>query len=471
MLSGDDLQIIWRRQRERFARLRYGQHAYSGGDVLIQQQLATMPLDPVAMSSALVTYFWQAQQHYVASDKTLAYYPGHPSIYGARNDAIEGVTRLMPLWAAYATSPYQDATLGSAMLQQLRHSLVNGTKPLGAGYWGPIGHKSTLICEGADVALALWLTKDALWTELTLVERQAILTWLRQAVGKKTADNNWHLFVVLIDLVLASLDPTHTFSSRDRLHRVQSFYVSDGCFSDGPEGLIDFYNAWGFHYLLFWIHEIGGQPVPENATDALQEYCNWYQYLFTRNGLPLFGRSLCYRFAVSGPLLSCALLSQESVSPGIALGAYSTTWQYFVQRGGLQHGRPTQGVFGDDLRWLDPYSGPASSFWGTRSMVLFYYGARRLDWQSVAPATLPADRSNVNLVVPALAARIKTEAQRGRAVISFDHHRLQMAEIPLRLPSVKDRLRQQVFGSAVRPANNLQKAGLSDFSSDLEIYR
>jgi hypothetical protein len=189
--------------------------------------------------------------------------------------------------------------------------------------------------------------------------------------------------------------------------------------------------------------------------------------------LPLFGRSLCYRFAVSGPLLSCALLSPQTVNAGIALGAYSATWQYFVQHGGLQHGRPTQGVFGDDLRWLDPYSGPASSFWGTRSMVLFYYVARRLDWRSIHPATLPAERSNMELFVPALAARIKTDARLGRTVISFDRHRHrhQMAEIPLLRPSMKDKLRQQVFGRAVRPANNLQKAGLSNFSSDLDVYR
>jgi len=420
MLSVDDLQIIWRRQNERLARLRYGRRAYSVGDALIQQQLATAPLDPVAMSSALVTYFWQAQEHYVVPDKTLAYYPGHPSIYGVRNDAIEGVTRLMPLWAAYATSPYQEAALRSAMLQQLRQSLVNGTDPLGAGYWGAIGHKSTLICEGADIALAIWLTRDELWADLTLVERQAILAWLRQAVGKDTADNNWHLFVVLIDFILTALDPTHRFSSMDRLRRVQSFYVSDGCFKDGPDGLIDFYNAWGFHYLLFWIHEIAGPMVADFAIDALEQYCRWYQYLFTSNGLPLFGRSLCYRFAVSGPLLSFALVSPQSMNVGIAIGAYSATWQYFVQRGGLRHGRPTQGVFGDDLRWLDPYSGPASSLWGTRSMVLFYYVARRLDWRTIQPATLPAERSNVELGVPALAARIQTDARLGRTVVRAD---------------------------------------------------
>jgi len=471
MLAVDDFQIIWQRQTERFARLRYGRRAYANGDAPIQQQLATAPLDPVVMSSALVTYLWQAQQHYVSPDKTLAYYPGHPSIYGARNDAIEGVTRLMPLWAAYASSPYEDAALRSAMLQQLRQSLVNGTDPMSGSYWGSIGHKSTLICEGADIALAIWLTKDDLWVDLTLTERRPILAWLRHAVGKDTADNNWHLFVVLIDLILTTLDPTHRFKSADRLRRVQSFYVSDGCFKDGPKGLIDFYNAWGFHYLLFWIHEIGGPLVADFAIDALEQYCRWYQYLFTSNGLPLFGRSLCYRFAVSGPLLSCALVSPQSMNAGIALGAYSATWQYFVRRGGLQHGRPTQGVFGDDLRWLDPYSGPASSLWGTRSLVLFYYVARRLDWRTIQSATLPAERSNVELVVPALAARIQTDARLGRTVISFDQHQHQMPDIALQVPSLKDKLRQQVFGSAVRPANNLQKAGLKTFGSDLEMYR
>ena len=471
MWSAAELRRVGRLQRERIQRRWCMNRVFDDHDRGIARLVADSGSDAVALTSSLVAYFWHAHAHYRHHDGTLAYYPGQPSIYGARNDAIEGVTRLLPLWAAFSTSRYQDASLSGPMSHAVKQALVHGTNPGHVGYWGPIGHRSTLICEGADIALALWLARDTVWNDLDAAERRQVLAWLKQAVGKQTADNNWHLFVVLIDLVLTTLDPEHVFSSQDRLRRVQDFYVSDGCFKDGPNGQVDFYNAWGFQYLLFWVHEISDTLVGGHYVDSLAQFCSWFQYLFTRRGLPLFGRSLCYRFAACGPLLSCALVAPATVSPGVAVAAYLANWQYFAGQGGLRYGRPTQGVFGDDVRWLDPYSGPASSFWGTRSIVLFCYVSRHLDWRHVAVEPLPAERHNLDLPVAALAARIKTVTSRQESVVQFDHHQRQISEIVLSQPSVSDKLRQLVYATACRPAHNLQKAGLAQFSSTLDIYR
>jgi len=471
MLSAGNIRKILQMQQERLARIAYRKGRFCDQDEFLQEQMVACGTNAIAMSDHLVGYFWRAYRHYVDDLGTLAYYPGYPSIYGARNDAIEGVSRLLPLWAAYSSCPFGDAAMSQSMRQQIRRSLVQGTDPAHAGYWGPMRHRSTLICEGADVALCIWLCRSSLWVEFGSRDQGLILTWLKQAVGKDTADNNWHLFVVLIDAILANLDPAHRFTSHDRLRRVREFYLSDGCFRDGPNGPVDFYNAWGFHYLLYWISEIAPELAADMACDALTKFCNWYQYLFTTDGLPLFGRSLCYRFAACGPLLSCAAVSPATISPGVAVSAYVANWQYFAKHGGLRFGRPTQGVFGDDLRWLDPYSGPASSFWSTRSIVLFCYVARQLDWRTVAPETLPAERQNVEVRVQGLAAWIRTNMDRRESVVQFDAPRKQPSDIRLLRPGKVDKLRQWVYASASRPGNNLLRDGLGQFSSKLDIYR
>jgi hypothetical protein len=462
-----DARTILRFQRERMLRWWHRRPDWVEQDAALQAEAAHWTQDASAMVGRLIGYFWAGHQHYRDRHGRLAYYPGLPSIYGARNDAIEGVTRLMPLWAAYAASPDPDAARAEAMLQALAQTLRNGTDPAHAGYWGDIGHRSTLICEAADVALALWLGRQQLWPRLSPPEQLQVVHWLGQAVGKRTADNNWHLFVATVDAVLVHLAPGHRFSSHALLARVQSFAVSDGCYTDGPKGAVDFYNAWGFHYSLYWLAEMGA-CAPDRA---LAEFCTWYQWLFTPDGLPLFGRSMCYRHAACVPLLLCAARAPDVVSPGVAKAALLANWRSFTTRGGVRAGRPTQGVFGEDVRWLDPYSGPASSLWGIRSLVAFLYTARRLDWSAVGSAPLPAADRSWHIHVKGLGGTLQADAAcQGVTWLVFDDLAGDAAST-LRPRTGRDRLREWIYGVASRPVNNLRKAGLSRFSSLLTEYR
>ncbi len=452
-------QRIRRFQVERWARWRRKRPDWTQQDAPLQALLAAGGDDVLAQSRTLLAYFWAGQQHYVDRHGTLADYPGWPSIYGARNDAIEGVSRLLPLWAAALECPLLAPTDVAGMAEHLARALRNGSDPAHPGYWGDIGERSTLICEGADIALALWLARRSVWPQLDAVTQRRLLAWLGQALGRQTADNNWHLFVVLIDAVIADLDPGHRFSSAERLQRVASFRRAQGCFSDGPKGGVDYYNAWGFHYLLFWLHEIDAQAYGSLARETLPDFCDWYRWLFARDGsMPLFGRSLCYRFATPLPLLCAARLQPERLRE--ALTVYQRVWQFFGAAGGLRAGRPTQGVFGEQLHWLDPYSGPASSFWGTRSLLLYLYLA-----PSEGPAELEAGPRT--LLLDGLGAQLELDAGRGQVRLRFAPQ--PAARVVLR--GWRDRLREAVYAVASRPANSLRAQGQTEFDSGLEVYR
>ena len=417
-----------------------------------------------------VRYFWNAQQHYLDSDHTIAYYPGYPSIYGAQSDAIEGVTRLLPLWAAYSASPLSaHSDLQAEMRVHLRNVLSKGTSRHERGYWGAIDHRSTLICEASDVALAVWLARDNLWQSLDSLERTSITEWLAQAIGKKTADNNWHLFVVLIDAVLSIMKPGHRFSSQERLDRVVKMYVGEGCFRDGFGGHVDLYNAWGFHYSLYWLSRIRPDLAPAFYGDALREYCSWYQYLFTDSGFPLHGRSLCYRLAVSTPLFALAALNKGG-GGGIALTALCASWRYFIARGALAKGRPTQGVLGDELLWLDPYSGPASAFWGVRPLVILYHSAHEIDWSDLNPLPLPITGGDLNRYLPSVGVRIVCDSRADMSAVSFDSCVSTNMTEPVP-QSWKQRVKELIYGYGVRPSNNLMDLGVSKFDSTLAHYK
>ncbi len=436
-----------------------------GVDEAVRQRLAAPGITAGQAAEALVDYFWQTHQHALDRHGTLADYPGWPSMYGARNDAIEGTARLAPLWAVCVAGGFGPPARVEAMRRHLERLFAHGCDPAHPGYFGAIGDRSTLICEAHDLALSLWISREQVFERLPARVQQRCTDWLAQAVGRATADNNWHLFVVMVDAVLAQLRPGHRFVSDDRWQRIWSFERADGCFVDGPKGHVDLYNAWGFHYPMGWLARIRPELGAGRIDEALAGFCGWYAWLFTEEGMPLFGRSLCYRHASSAPLLRCAAVRPDVVPPGVASAAFLAVWRWFSREGGLRAGRPTQGVFDDDLRWLDVYSGPASSLWGVRSLVEFLAGDAAV--RGATPEALPAHGGRFDRFVDGLGARVR--AADGSAELLFPGEPGPV--VPVREPSWRDTLRQWRHATASRPDNNRLKAGEKRFDSGLDLYR
>jgi hypothetical protein len=425
------------------------------------------------VAQALVAYLWQGQRCYTDKHGTAAYYPGEPSIYGARCDAIEGVTRLLPLWAAYVGWPHADPKVVGELRNAVAKALDHGTDPGHKGYWGDITHRSTLICEAADVALCAWLLRHNLHELLPGPALDRLLAWLAQAVGKETADNNWHLFVAFVDACLAQLRPGHQFSSQSRLRRVDEFRVASGCFRDGPQGRVDFYNAWAFHYLIFWLRQMDTPSMPAAWHGVLDDFCSWYRWLFGSGGLPLFGRSLCYRFAAPVPLLARGLLNPgDTTAANEAAGHFCALTKFFAAHGGLRDGCFSQGVLGADVRWVDPYSGPASALWGSRAAVLLLVGDHQIHWGRVEhPPKPPIPRAPHSVIeVPGLGASILVDSAGDGRCVEFEAQNGASVQ-HVRHRSPRDKLRQWLRAQASRPQNNLLDMGWRRFESDLREYR
>src|SRR5690606_37756322 len=88
----DSLALMYRGQQQNLARWRVAKAPFSELDESIKHDFSDPGLTEVEKIQCLLSYLWQANQHCLSDDATLAYYPGLPSIYGARNDGIEGVS-------------------------------------------------------------------------------------------------------------------------------------------------------------------------------------------------------------------------------------------------------------------------------------------------------------------------------------------------------------------------------------------
>ncbi len=360
---------------------------------------------------AIFQYFVEGYQFYRSKAGALVNYPGLPSSHGSLIDRVEGFTRMAPLMGAwlYAGRPNQlnlqdGGTIDLA--KTLRDAIVAGTNPQSGEYWGQMKHGDQRIVEAADVALTLWLTRKQVWDVLAPKQQTRIARWLAQVNKKRVPDNNWHLFVVLVNAVLIDLRRTEGSPKLldDHYQSIKKFYRGDGWFTDGVrEGeRFDYYNAWGIHYALYWLSKIRPELDLEFITKATTRFAEDYQYLFSTAGFPIYGRSICYRIALPVPLLIAADKNSKLISPGLARRAMDVTWQYFIRNGALRAGTVTQGYCGADERLLDQYSGQGSCLWSLRSLIIALSFAEDSDyWQStLQPLPIECRDYSVKLSVP-----------------------------------------------------------------------
>lgn len=359
----------------------------------------------------LAAYFIEGFLTYSSSQGGLAHYPGLKSGNGARSDGLEGFSRMAPVLATLASQPGSPKlTLPSGrkvdVTEILARGVTAGTNPASPDYWGEIAHYDQRIVEAADIALALWLARDTVWHRLPVATRAHVVTWLSGVNGRRTVDNNWHLFVAQVNVVLKALGERYRQEEIvGRLARVGQFHLGDGWFRDGSEGEVDYYNAWGFHYHLLWL----GRIDPTLGADLARPMARFAQqllHLFGPNGMPAMGRSMCYRLAATAPLIQQSALSPSPIDPRQARRALDLTWRFFLANGAARRGRITQGYCGDDPSILQSYSGPASCLWSLRSLVAaLAIPAEHPFWTEV-PRPLPVEMGNFDVRLPAAGLRV-----------------------------------------------------------------
>lgn len=350
----------------------------------------------------LFGYFVDGFVRHAAPGFSRIHYPGMPSIRGHSITGLEGFARTAPLLAAWLHSGREPKPGGRDLAAMLGEGILLGTRRGGLGYWGDITDDDQRMVEAADVARTLWLSRSYLWDRWGEADKAQVAGWLLQVnTSRIRVRNNWLLFPEIVNAALNALGWPAPLGFENYREFKALHYRGHGWFFDIPEG-IDFYNCWGIGYDLYWLDCLAPHLDRLFLTEAIRQSADLTAHLLSPRGIPIMGRSVCYRTAVPVPVVAAAHLWPDGEWPGLARRSMTAVWDYFVRRGLLTDGTMTMGYWGNDPRLIDAYTGPGSSHWGLRSLVLALMCPDDAPIWRGKPVRLPVETRNYDLRLPEL---------------------------------------------------------------------
>ncbi|MFB4270624.1 DUF2264 domain-containing protein [Nonomuraea sp. GTA35] len=297
--------------------------------------------------------------------------PGRASRSGPVSDGLEGYARTFMLAAFRIAGAGGDVPPG--LLERYASGLTAGTDPAHPYAWPALTDMSQQLVEAASIALALHETRPWLFDRLSPAQQERVVDWLAGFVGRRTPENNWVLFRVIVEQFLAGVGgPYEPAEISGGLERIEEWYAGDGWYSDGKGKNFDYYCGWALHlYPSLWARMSGDTARRELYAGRLRRFLEQYQHFFAADGGPVHqGRSLTYRFATVAPLWLGALTGASPLPPGRTRRIAGRVLRHFAERGAPDE----RGLL--SLGWYDPfppiaqsYSGPASPYWASKAFL------------------------------------------------------------------------------------------------------
>jgi hypothetical protein len=321
--------------------------------------------------------------------------PGRVTGDGVRRESMETVGRSF-LLAAPRIAGSSDAAADSH-LEWYSRALLAGTRPGGAEEWPtgvtcrtPLPGVTNSIVEAANIAFGLHLTREKLWDHLGRGEQRQLAAWLLHHARAEVWQNNWQLFPAMAEGFLRSVgeDVSGTIGQRN-VARVESWYLGDGWYTDGPEHSIDYYNAWAIHpYLWAWYRMTDSVVTFEGRRylERLGSFVESYSRLFARDGSVLhIGRSLTYRTAVLAALWCAEISGVNPLGAGATRRLASGVLSRFVEKGVGADGPLSLG-------WYRPFEPMCQDYSGFGSPYLAGIGFLGLALPDDAPVWVDVER-------------------------------------------------------------------------------
>lgn len=205
-----------------------------------------------------------------------------------------------------------------------------------------IGFANQSITEIAAYLVTVHFAKEVLWDNLNKEVRDEIAHWIQNqamiALKNSWPNNHWWYPILSIEILkqLGYYDPEAEPYMKKGYAELEALYVGNGWYCDGKEfGRFDYYEAWAHHtYTLLWI------LVADKRADGYAEKCRCYRkrseeflrffakYFDEDGGVPAYGRSLSYRFAMTAPFGLAALVGCD-LDLGLAKSIILKNMDYF----------------------------------------------------------------------------------------------------------------------------------------------
>lgn len=336
--------------------------------------------------------------------------PGRVTADGERRESMETIGRSL-LMAA----PRIRGAKGEDQLQLAawyKEALLAGTAIDGPESWprgvtcrSPLLGITNSIVESANIAFSLFISKDWLWESFNGDEKKQVADWLRHHARLEVWGNNWQLFPAMAEGFLRSVgeDVSGCTGARN-VARVESWYLGDGWYTDGPEHSIDYYNAWAIHpYLWAWYEMTGSWDSYEGKRykERLAAYVKTQSAMYAPDGSVLHvGRSLAYRTAVLGAIWCSELAGVNPLTPGQTRRLASGVLANFTQHGVGIESAPNLGWYQEHLPGAQEYSGFGSAYLGGMGFLGLALPAEHPIW-SETENEQASDGEDFSLSLPA----------------------------------------------------------------------
>ncbi|MFD8571113.1 DUF2264 domain-containing protein [Streptomyces sp. NPDC059639] len=363
--------------------------------------------------------------------------PGRVTADGPRRESMETVGRSFLLAASLIAGAAPETA--EPLAERYARAMLAGTDPDGPESWprgvtcrAPVTGVTNSIVEAANIAFGLHISRERLWDRLTAPERRRIAGWLRHHARLEVWHNNWQLFPAMAEAFLTSVgEDTSGCTGTRNVARVESWYLEQGWYTDGPEHAIDYYNAWAIHpYLWAWYRMTDRTATAEGARhlDRLGQFVTSYARTVAPDGSMLHvGRSLSYRTGALAAVWCAEISGVNPLSPGATRRLASGVLARFVSHGvGID--RPL------DLGWYRPYEPVAQTYSGFGSAYLAGIGFLGLALGPDAPVWTdteqpqPTDSEFGTHAWPALGWLVTTQRD---GIVRLANHGSDHCEIPV----------------------------------------
>ncbi|WP_334072715.1 MULTISPECIES: DUF2264 domain-containing protein [Paenibacillus] len=283
---------------------------------------------------------------------------------------IEGFSRVLWGMVPLLAGGGED-DLWEVVLEGIRH----GTDPAHPEYWGEVADYDQRLVEMAAFGFALALIPDRIWGPLNERERKHLQEWLGQINRHPCYDCNWLFFNVLVNLGLHKAGlPYDQDQLKANLDRIDSFYLADGWYSDGPGAHCDYYVPFAIHFygLLYAVLMKGEDPkraalIRERAGRFAADFLYW----FAPDGASLpYGRSLTYRFSHSAFWGAMVYAEMEDLPYGVLKGLILRHFRWWFRQPMLDaEGLLTVGYAYPNLVMAENYNSPGSPYWALKAFL------------------------------------------------------------------------------------------------------
>lgn len=344
--------------------------------------LKNNPLQTRDDFASSVVQLWEPLKPYFSPGKARVNL-GLPAAHFTQTAAeLEGFSR--PL---FGLAPLAAGGLPFDDWDMMREGYISGTNPEHPEYWGTFGDLDQRLVESAAIGFGLIFAKDKLWDPLTAQQKTNVGNWLKFCQTQKTANNNWHFFHVFGSLGLENVGVDHDLSVRQAgLDTLESFYIDDGWYADGPKRQFDHYIAFAMHFygLIYSKVAKGDEERCERFRQRARDFAQDFQHWFDAEGASLaFGRSMTYRFAQASFWAGLAFADVEALPWGQIRGFWARNMRWWGNRDYFDRdGIMPVGYSYPNLHMCEVYNSPGSPYWAMKAYLPLALAEDHPFWQA-----------------------------------------------------------------------------------------